>query len=468
MSPCVVHVLLVPKKDGIWRMCVDCRAINNITVKYMHPIPRLDDMLDEFHGSCFVVTSQGIKVDEEKVRAIRDWPSPKSISEVRSFHGLAGFYIRFVKEFSTIAAPLTEVIKKNVGFKWEKQQKDAFQNLKGKLTNAPLLVLLNFSKTFEIECDASGVGIGAVLMQEKRPIAYFSEKLGGAMMNYPTYDKELYSLIKALETWQHYLWPKEFVIHTDHQSLKHLKVQHKLNKRHAKWVEFLETFPYVIHYKQGKENVVVDALSRRYFLMSSIETKLLGFEQESHGGGLMGHFGVAKTLNILKEHFFWPSMRKDVEKHCSRFIVCTQAKAKNRPQGLYTPLPIPNSPWVDLSMDFVLGLPRTRRGRDSIFVVVDRFSKMAHFIACNKTDNAVNVADLFFREIVYGFSPLTPLDLLPLPLNEQTNLDGKAKAEYVVYLHQQVKKNIEERSNEYEKHANKKRRELILEPGDLV
>ncbi|KAF8105832.1 hypothetical protein N665_0154s0002 [Sinapis alba] len=146
---------------------------------------------------------------------------------------------------------------------------DSFQNLKGKWTNAPLLVLPDFSKTFEIECDASGVGIGAVLMQEKRPISYFSEKLGGAMLNYPTYDKELYSLIKALETWQHYLWPKEFVIHTDHQSLKHLKGQHK---RHAKWVKFLETFPYVIHYKQGKENVVAK-------LLSSMETKLFGFEQ---------------------------------------------------------------------------------------------------------------------------------------------------------------------------------------------
>ena len=159
-------------------------------------------------------------------------------------------------------------------------------------------------------------------------------------------------MVWALETWQHYLWPKEFVIHTDHESLKHLKGQHKLNKRHARWVEFIETFPYVIRYKQGKENVVADALSRRYALLSTLDAKLLGFEyikellyvedhefceeyracekivsgkfyrldgflfqenklcvpncsmrellvQESHAGGLMGHFGVAKTLAIL-------------------------------------------------------------------------------------------------------------------------------------------------------------------------
>jgi len=98
-------------------------------------------------------------------------------------------------------------------------------------------------------------------MQEKRLIAYFSEKLNGATLNYPTYDKELYAVVRTLETWQHYLWPQEFVIYTDHQSLKHLKGQGKLSRRHAKWVEFIETFPYVIKYKKGQENVVANALS---------------------------------------------------------------------------------------------------------------------------------------------------------------------------------------------------------------
>ena len=103
-----------------------------------------------------------------------------------------------------------------------------------KLTSAPVLALPNFGKTFEIECDVSGVRIGGVLMQEGRPIAYFSEKLNGSTLNYSVYDKELYALVRALETWQHYLWPKEFVIHFDHESLKHLMGQLKLNRRHAK------------------------------------------------------------------------------------------------------------------------------------------------------------------------------------------------------------------------------------------
>src|SRR5262249_19363277 len=272
-----------------------------------------------------------------------------------------------------------------------------------------------------------GLGIGVVILQDKRPVAYFSEKLKGAQLNYSTYDKEHYALVRALETWQHYLLPKEFVIHTDHESLKHLKGQDKLNKRHARWVEFVESFPYVIQYKQGKENVVADALSRRYVLISTLSTKLLGFEhlkelyeddldfanvyracehaafhgfyrndgflfrngklcipqssirellvREAHSGGLMGHFGVDKTLDILHEHFFWPNMRKHVVKICAQCISCRQAKSRVQPYGLYMPLPVPKHPWIEISMDFILGLPRTKKGRDSIFVVVDRFSK---------------------------------------------------------------------------------------------
>jgi hypothetical protein len=243
--------------------------------------------------------------------------------------------------------------------------------LKDKLTHAPLLQLLNFGKTTELECDASGVGIGAVLIQDGTLIAYFIEKLHGHILNYSTYDKELYALVHSLEMWRHYLWPKEFVIHSDHESLKYLHSQNNHNRRHAKWVELIESFPYVIKHKKGKDDVIVDYLSRRYTLFSQLDCHIFGLEsikeqyvcdpdfkdvllncgvgsmwnkfvindellfranrlyipvgsvcllllQEAHGGGLMGHFGAKKTEDVLVSHFFWPKMRTDVE----RFVAC--------------------------------------------------------------------------------------------------------------------------------------------------
>ncbi|KAF7821193.1 reverse transcriptase [Senna tora] len=283
--------------------------------------------------------------------------------------------------------PLNEIIKKDVGFKWGKEQEAAFNTLKEKLSSAPLLLLPDFSKTFEIECDASGIGVGVVLMQDKRPIAYFSEKLNGATLNYSTYDKELYALVRALETWQHYSWSKEFVIHTDHESLKHLKGQDKLNRRHARWVEFIETFPYVIRYKQGKENVVADALSRRYARISTLSAKFLGFE----------HLKELYMNDPDFDNVFGECENRPFDKF---YRHDGKEKSKVKPHGLYMPLPVPTHRWTDVSMDFILGLPKTRNGRDSIFIVVDRFSKMAHFIPCNKSDDATHVANLFFRKIV--------------------------------------------------------------------
>jgi hypothetical protein len=182
----------------------------------------------------------------------------------------------FHERFSTIAAPLNDLMKKGVLFHCGAAQDQAFDTLIDKLTQAPLLQHLDFAKTFELECDASGIGIGGVLLQEGKSIAYFSEKLSEPYLNYSIYDKELYALVCVLETWQHYFWPKEFVIHSDHESLKHIRGQAKLNKRHAKGVEFMDTFPYIIKPKKGKDNVIVNALSRRYTMISQLDHKIFG------------------------------------------------------------------------------------------------------------------------------------------------------------------------------------------------
>ena len=146
-----------------------------------------------------------MEVDKARIEAIESWPHPKTVAQVRSFLGLAGFYRRFVRDFSTIATPLNELTKKDVPFVWGTAYEEAFTVLKDKLTHAPLLQLPDFNKTFELECDASGIGLGGVLLEDGKPVAYFSEKLSGPSVNYSTYDKELYALVRTLETWQHYL-----------------------------------------------------------------------------------------------------------------------------------------------------------------------------------------------------------------------------------------------------------------------
>jgi hypothetical protein len=178
----------------------------------------------------YVVTRQGIEVDEAKIEAIKSRLIPATLTQLQSFLGLAGFYRYFVRDFITIAAPLNDLMKKGVSFHWGAAQDQAFHTLLDKLTRALLLQLLDFGKTFEVKCDASGIGIGGILVQEGKPMAYFSEKLSGTSLNYSTYDKELYALLCVLESWRHYLWHKDFVIHSDHESWKYIGGQEKLNK----------------------------------------------------------------------------------------------------------------------------------------------------------------------------------------------------------------------------------------------
>lgn len=224
-----------------------------------------------------IVSSEGIQVDESKVEVIKNWPTPTTISEVRSFHGLASFYRRFIKKFSSIIALVTDCLKKG-RFEWSEEAEKSFQQIKEKLISAPVLALPDFEKMFELECDASGIGIKAVLSQEGRPILFYSEKLNDTRRRYNTYDQEFYAIIQALKHWQHYLVQWEFVLYSDHEALKHINSQKKLNNRHARWVEFLQQFTFVIRHKSGASNKVADALSRKAMLLIQMSSTIEGFD----------------------------------------------------------------------------------------------------------------------------------------------------------------------------------------------
>ncbi|WVZ84693.1 hypothetical protein U9M48_031689 [Paspalum notatum var. saurae] len=307
-----------------------------------------------------------------------------------------------------------------LAFHWGRPQEDAFNLLKHKLTHAPLLQLPDFGKTFELEC------IGGVLMQENKPVAYFSEKLSGSVLNYSTI-----VCSRSLETWQHYLWPKELVIHSDHESLKHIRSQVNLNCRHAKWVEFIESFPYVIKHKKGKDNLDhrifgIESIKKQYAYDEDFKDIMLHCKegrtwdkyvinegyvfranrlcipvgsahllllQEAHGGGLMGHFGAKKME--AKNLKMWEECLPHVEFAYNRAVHST-------------------------------------------------------------------------TKVVYGFNPRAPIDLLPLPTSERVHHDAKERADFILKLHKTTKDNIEKMNERYRKAGNKGRKKINLEPGDLV
>ena len=180
----------------------------------------------------FIVSSEGVSANPQKVQAVVEWPEPKNIHEIQSFHGLASFYRWFIKGFSTIMSPITDCMKQGE-FVRTKAAAKAFNKVKQKMTKALVMRLPDFTNPFEVECDALGIGIGGILSQERHLIAYFSEKLNDAKQKYSINDKEFYAIIQALWHWRHYLLSREFVIYFDHEALRYLHSQKKLNFRHG-------------------------------------------------------------------------------------------------------------------------------------------------------------------------------------------------------------------------------------------
>ncbi|WVZ79724.1 hypothetical protein U9M48_027272 [Paspalum notatum var. saurae] len=198
---------------------------------------------------------KGVAVDPSKVKDVTNRKQPETVTEIRSFLGLAGYYRRFIKDFSKIAKPMTSLTKKNAKFVWGPKCEDGFRELKRLLTTAPVLAQPDVTKPFDVYCDASGQGLGCVLMQEGRVIAYASRQLRKHETNYPTHDLELAAVTLSVGQYRH--------IYTDHKSLKYIFTQPEPNMRQRRWLELIKDYDLEIHYHPGKANVVADALSRR-------------------------------------------------------------------------------------------------------------------------------------------------------------------------------------------------------------
>lgn len=572
-SPYSSPVILVKKKDGSWRFCVDYRALNRATVPDKFPIPVIDELLDELHGSVvfskldlrsgyhqirvrkedvpktafrthdghyefkvmpfgltnapatfqslmndvfrsylrkFIlvffddiliyskseelhkehltkaletlqhhrlflnwkkcefgqerlsylgheVSSQGVAAEKDKVQAMLDWPSPKNIKALRGFLGLTGYYRKFVKNYANIAAPLTAQLKKD-RYGWNHEAEEAFNRLKIAMTQVPVLAMPDFTKPFMVETDASGFGLGAVLMQENRPVAYFSQTLGSQARLKSIYEKELMAIVKAVLKWRPYLIGRRFVVRTDQLSLKFILEQRVIGSEYQRWISKLLGFSFDIEYRTGASNRVADALSRKeveaecdsmevgYWrfwedlkkelendeLVLKIKRELAeeptahkGFTlyqgnllfkgrlvipekssfindiiHEFHDSPIGGHSGRNKTYQRLTSEVYWPGMKSAVEKYVRDCPTCLKNKIVNMsPAGLIQPIPIPTQTWDELTMDFIEGLPRSD-GWDTIWVVVDRLTKYAHFITLRHPFTAATVATSFMKEIV--------------------------------------------------------------------
>ncbi|KAK1427857.1 hypothetical protein QVD17_16555 [Tagetes erecta] len=454
-------ILFVKKKDRTFRMCIDYRELNKVTVKNRYPLPRIDDLFDQLHGSgvyskidlrsgyhqlrvrdeditktafrtryghyefavmllgyrmhqqWHVVNEKGIHVDPAKVESIQNWPTPKTPSEIRQFLGLAGYYRRFIEGFSKVAQPLTALTHKGTVFRWGDNQEKAFQTLKDKLCSAPILSLPEGTEDFVVYCDASFQGLGCVLMQREKVIAYASRQLKD------------------------------------------------LNMRQRRWVELLNDYECAIRYHPGKANVLADALSRKEnlkprrvkSLQLTIHTglpeqirnaqleaikeenvkaeSLRGLDQqfeiksddiryfderlwvplfgnlrelvmdEAHKSRYSIHPGSDKMYHDLKVLYWWPGMKAGIATYVSKCLTCSRVKAEyQKPNGLLQQPEIPMWKWEQISMDFVTKLPRSQSGCDMIWVVVDRLTKSARFLAVKENDNTEALAKVYLKEVV--------------------------------------------------------------------
>ncbi|GJS50710.1 putative reverse transcriptase domain-containing protein [Tanacetum coccineum] len=294
-----------------------------------------------------VIDSKGIHVDPDKIKSIKDWASPKILIKIRQFLGLVGYYQRFIKGFSKIAKHMTKLTQKSMKFDWGEKVEAAFQLLKQKLCSALIVALPEGSKNFVVYCDASHKGLGTVLMQREKVIAYASRQLKIHEKNYTIHDLELGVAVFALKMWRHYLYDTKYVMFTDRKSLQHDLDQKELNMRQRRWLELLSDYDCKIHYHPGKANVVADVImearkEENYGtedlcgMIKKLEPRTDGtlcfrnrswipcygdlralIMHESHKSKYSIHPGLDKMYQDLKKLYWWPNMKAEIATYVS-------------------------------------------------------------------------------------------------------------------------------------------------------
>ncbi|GJX44828.1 putative reverse transcriptase domain-containing protein [Tanacetum coccineum] len=344
-----------------------------------------------------VIDSEGIHVDPAKIEAIKDWASPKTPTEIRQFLGLAGYYRRFIEGFSKIARPMTKLTQKSVKFEWGEKAEAAFQLLKQKLCSAPILALPEGSENFVVYCDASHKGLGAVLMQREKVIAYASRQLKVHEKNYTTHDLELGAVVFALKMWRHYLYGTKCVVFTDHKSLQHILDQKELNMRQRRWLELLSDYDCEIRYHPGKANVVADALSRkerskplrvRALVMTiglNLPKQILSAQSEARKEenfinedlrGMINKLEPRADGTLCLNNRSWIPCLGDLR----ALIMHESHKSK------YSIHPGSDKMYQDLKKNIRNQSEEQAAGQDTIWVIVDRLTKSAYFLPMREDD----------------------------------------------------------------------------------
>ncbi|GJT96247.1 putative reverse transcriptase domain-containing protein [Tanacetum coccineum] len=409
----------------------------------------------------YVIDNEGIHVDPAKIESIKDWASPKTPNEICQFLGLAGYYRRFIEGFSKIARPMTKLTQKSVKFDWGEKAEAAFKLFKQKLCSVPILALPKGSENFVVYCDTSHKGLGAVLMQTEKVIAYASHQLKVHEKNYTTHDLELGAVVFALKMWRHYLYGTKCVVFTDHKSLQHILDQKELNMRQRRWLELLNDYDCEIRYHLGKANVVADALSRkerskslrvRALVMTiglNLPKQILNAQSkakkeenfinedlhgminklepradetlclnnrswipcfgdlralimhESHKSKYYIHPGSDKIYQDLKKLYWWPNMKAEITTYISKCLTCAKVKVEyQKPSGLLVQPEIPQWKWENITTDFVTKLSKTVAGQDTIWVIIDHLTKFAYFLPMREDDTLEKLTRQYLKEVV--------------------------------------------------------------------